>query len=109
MASKQDNLDLMPFGSELFNSVPLRTSAVLPQPSYNVSGPGSYSDDELAAMIRSLVPAADIEFEGRKVDDGSFSGGPLDYSAAHRDFGYTPEYTLETGLSAFLAELHSRK
>jgi nucleoside-diphosphate-sugar epimerase len=84
-------------------------AAVLPQPSYNVSGPGSYSDDELAAMIRSLVPAADIEFEGRKVNDGSFSGGPLDYSAAHRDFGYTPEYTLETGLSAFLAELQSRK
>jgi UDP-glucuronate 4-epimerase len=84
-------------------------AASLPQPSYNVSGPGSYSGDELAAMIRSLVPAADIEFEGTKVDDSSFSGRLLDYSAAHRDFGYAPEYTVETGLSGFLAELQSRK
>jgi nucleoside-diphosphate-sugar epimerase len=60
-------------------------------------------------MIRSLVPAADIEFEGRKVDDSSFFGRLLDYSAAHRDFGYAPEYTLEMGLSAFLTELQSRK
>jgi nucleoside-diphosphate-sugar epimerase len=81
----------------------------LPQPSYNVSGPGSYSDDELAAMIRWLVPDADIEFEGSKVDDGGLSGLLLDYSAAHRDFGYAPAYTLETGLRAFLAELQIRK
>lgn len=80
----------------------------LPQPSYNVSGPGSHSDEDIAAAIRRLVPGADVTFEEAPLDDGSFPGAPLDCSAAERDFGYAPQYDLERGLSAFLASLKHR-
>jgi len=80
----------------------------LPQTAYNVSGVGIYSDEQIATMIRSLVPGTDIAFEDVELDDGSFPGAPLDCSAAHRDLGYTPEYDLERGLVAFLAALQHR-
>jgi nucleoside-diphosphate-sugar epimerase len=74
----------------------------LPLPSYNVSGPGAYSDEEIAILIRTLVPGADITFRAGPLDDGSFPGAPLDYAAAERDFGYAPHYDLARGLAAFL-------
>lgn len=77
-------------------------------PSYNVSGPGSHSDEEIAGMIRALVPAADIAFEAAPLDDGSFPGAPLDCSAAQRDFGYAPQYDLGRGLTALVASLQNR-
>lgn len=80
----------------------------LPLPSYNVSGPGAHSDEEIAAVIRTMVPQADIAFETVPLDDGSFPGAPLDYSAARRDFGYAPQYDLVRGLTAFLASLQNR-
>ncbi len=80
----------------------------LPLPSYNVSGPGAHSDEEIAAAIRTLVPQADITFDAVPLDDGSFPGAPLDYSAARRDFGYAPQYDLMRGLTAFLASLLNR-
>jgi nucleoside-diphosphate-sugar epimerase len=80
----------------------------LPQPSYNVSGPGSHSDEEIATVIGALVPGAAIAFEAGTLDDGSFPGAPLDCSAAQRDFNYTPQFDLERGLTAFLANLQNR-
>ena len=74
----------------------------LPLPSYNVSGPGAHSDEEIAALIKAMVPGADIAFRAGPLDDGSFPGAPLDYSAAERDFGYAPHYDLARGLAAFL-------
>lgn len=73
----------------------------LPNPAYNVSGPGSYSDEEIAAMIRTLVPEADITFENSNVKGETVVGAPLDYSAAQRDFGYEPKYDLVRGLAAY--------
>lgn len=75
----------------------------LPQPAYNVSGPGSYSDEEIAAIVRDLVPGADIAFEGSAKPAGTFVAAPLDYSAAARDFGYAPQYDLPRGLAAYAA------
>ena len=80
----------------------------LPQPSYNVSGPGSHSDEEIATVIGALVPGAAIAFEAGTLDDGSFPGAPLDCSAAQRDFNYAPQFDLERGLTAFLANLQNR-
>ncbi len=77
-------------------------TADLPLPAYNVSGPDAYCDEEIAALIKTLVPGADITFRAVPLDDGSFPGAPLDYSAAERDFGYTPHYDLARGLAAFL-------
>jgi nucleoside-diphosphate-sugar epimerase len=81
----------------------------LPQPAYNVSGPGSHSDEDIAETVRSLVPGADITFESVPLDDGSFPGAPLDCSAARRDFGFAPQYDLDSGLAAFLASLQNRQ
>jgi UDP-glucuronate 4-epimerase len=81
----------------------------LPQPAYNVSGPSSYADEEIAGMIRALVPDADITFEPAPLADGSFPGAPLDCPAARRDFGFAPQYDLDSGLAAFLASLKNRQ
>jgi UDP-glucuronate 4-epimerase len=84
-------------------------SPCLPQPAYNVSGPDSYSDEEIAEIIRALVPDTDITFEPAPLNDGSFPGAPLDCSAARRDFGFAPHYDLNRGLAAFLASLQNRR
>jgi len=98
------------YESDIVSALYLALNATtLPQIAYNVSGPGSHSDEEIAALIRSLVPHADITFENSRVNDGSFPGAPLDYSAACKDLGYAPQYGLEQGLTAFLASLRSRQ
>jgi UDP-glucuronate 4-epimerase len=80
----------------------------LPQPAYNVSGPGRHTDEEIAAVIRSLVPGADIAFDDARLDDGTFMSAQLDCSAARRDLGYAPAYDLTRGLAAFLEDLRHR-
>lgn len=74
----------------------------LPRPAYNVSGPGSYTGEEVAAMVRALVPEADIRFEKSNAQGETVVSAPLDYSAAHKDFGYQPRYDLAQGLAAYL-------
>jgi UDP-glucuronate 4-epimerase len=80
----------------------------LPESAYNISGPGRYTDEEAAAIIRSLVPGADITFQDTRLDDGSFLSAQLDCSAARRDLGYVPAYDLTRGLTTFLEELCGR-
>jgi nucleoside-diphosphate-sugar epimerase len=75
----------------------------LAQPAYNVSGPGSATVEEIAAMIRTHVPQADIVFEPGARAAGTHLAAMLDYSAAVRDFGYAPRYDLATGIAAYLA------
>lgn len=74
----------------------------LGQCSYNVSGPGSHSDEDIANLVKQLVPGADIAFNAVPLDDGSFLSAPLDYSAASRDFGYSPAFSLERGIGDFI-------
>ncbi len=73
----------------------------LPNPAYNISGPGSYSDDEIVTMIRAIVPETDITFESSNVKGETVCSAPLDYSAAQRDFGYEPKYDMARGLAAY--------
>ncbi|MBI3936349.1 MAG: NAD(P)-dependent oxidoreductase [Betaproteobacteria bacterium] len=80
----------------------------LPNPAYNVSGPGSHSDEEIAALIRSLAPEADITFEHSNAKGETAVGAPLDYSAAQRDFGYEPRYDLARGIAAYLEWLRNK-
>ena len=75
----------------------------LPQPAYNISGPGNHSDEEIAAVVRELVPGADISFEESSRPAETFIAAPVDYSAASRDFGYAPQYDLRSGLAAYAA------
>ncbi len=81
----------------------------LPQPAYNISGPGSHTDEEIAAAIRALVPGADIAFNAaRRPEDGSFLSAPLDCAAARRDLGHVPAYDIERGMAAFVEALRDR-
>jgi nucleoside-diphosphate-sugar epimerase len=75
----------------------------VPQPAYNVSGPGSATVEEIAALISAHVPEADIAFEQGARASGTSLGAMLDYSAAARDFGYAPRYDLAAGVAAYLA------
>lgn len=80
----------------------------LPLTAYNVSGPGTYSVEEIAAIIKELVLSAQISFEG----DGQGLGyerGPLDYTAAERDFGYRPQFDMQRGIAAYLEWMRSRR
>jgi UDP-glucuronate 4-epimerase len=80
----------------------------LPRTDYNISGPGSYSDEEIAAMVRNLLPGADITFELRDAKGDAVVGAPLDYSAAIKDFGYSPQYDLAKGLAAYAEWFRTR-
>lgn len=72
--------------------------------SYVVSG-GTYKTiREVAEIVRSVVPTADIEVENGSdpIDDVQ---GKLDISAVERDFGYHSKYSLEEGIRIYLAWL----
>lgn len=77
-------------------------------PAYNVSGPGCHTGEEIAAMIRAHVPAAEFAFEAGRVSAGTHLGAMLDYSAAVRDLGYAPQFDLARGIAAYLEWLRGR-
>jgi UDP-glucose 4-epimerase len=67
---------------------------------YNISGPESLLLDEAVSLIRTLVPEAAI-----RVGPGHASldrQGPWDISAAKRDLGYEPRWTLARGLADYV-------
>lgn len=66
---------------------------------YNIGGPEALSDAALAALVRDLVPGADITVPP---PDGPLAGGLLDGTNAARDLGYTPEYDMRRGLEAYI-------
>jgi UDP-glucose 4-epimerase len=71
---------------------------------YNISGGCQVTVQELADVIRTRFPDADF-----KIGPGHLTGwdrqGPFDISAAGRDLGYIPGWTLERGLDAYAAWL----
>jgi nucleoside-diphosphate-sugar epimerase len=72
---------------------------------YNIGGPEALNDAELAALIRDLVPGADITVPP---PDGPLTGGLLDGTRAARDLGYTPAYDMRGGLEAYIEWLRRR-
>lgn len=72
----------------------------LPRRVYNVTG-GTYATlGEIAGMVRSILPQADIELGGGAdpVDDVQHR---FDISAAQRDLAYAPHHRLEAGIRAY--------
>src|SRR5262249_55008174 len=66
---------------------------------YNITGGGQWSLKEAVAIIENLVPKSRIE-----IGPGYWHldrQGPWDISAAARDLGYRPAYTLEEGLKTY--------
>lgn len=69
----------------------------LPEPIYNVSGGVIRTRKELAAIVRELVPGAAIEL-GPGINPAMNLRGPSVIELAARDFGFKPEYSLESGM-----------
>ncbi|MGW1994883.1 NAD-dependent epimerase/dehydratase family protein [Embleya sp. NPDC001921] len=74
------------------------------RPVYNVSGGRQVTLRELADLVRGNHPHARID-----LGPGHWTGwdrqGPWDISAAARDFGYTPQWSLEQGLADYASWL----
>jgi len=64
---------------------------------YNVTGGVLRRRDELAAVVRSLVPGAMIN-QAPGIDPARHLRGAAKLDRARTDFGWSPRFTLETGL-----------
>lgn len=72
----------------------------LPRRNYTVTG-GSYETlDEVASIVRRVLPNADIDL-ATGPDPGDDIQHRFDISAASRDFGYVPHVSLESGIRAY--------
>jgi UDP-glucose 4-epimerase len=74
---------------------------------FNVFGDRSWKLSEAADLVRRLLPDADIS-----VGPGYCHldrQGPWDQSAAIRELGYTPKYTLEDGLARYVEWLRTHE
>ncbi len=74
---------------------------------YNVTG-GSYQTlAETAALVRRVLPQAEISLGGGP-DPGDDAQHRFDISAAERDLGYVPAVPLETGIRRFVDHLQQQ-
>ncbi len=71
-----------------------------PQYAYNVAGPDYPSMEQIAELVWSEFRTADIEIRGNPDDPVRER---LDLSAAEQDLGWTPEWTIEDGIKAYIA------
>lgn len=78
------------------------------QRAYTISGDSYLTLTEVAAVVRQVLPMADITMDpgGDPVDDIQ---ARFDISAAERDLGYRPRVTLEDGIRSYAAWLAGRK
>ena len=79
----------------------------VPQHAYNLAGAEFPSMDEIATLVRELVPNADIEL-GEGNDALAYDRGPLDLTAAERDLGFRPSTTMRDGIAAYAAWMQSQ-
>ena len=73
---------------------------------YNLSGGVNPPIDEAAAIVRELLPGADIHLaEGSDPDDVTL--GLLDIAAARHHLRYTPRIDLRTGIERLVADVRA--
>lgn len=70
-----------------------------PQYAYNVAGPDYPSMEQIAELVWSEFRTADIEIRGNTDDPVRER---LDLSATERDLGWTPTWTIEAGIKAYI-------
>ena len=70
-----------------------------PQYAYNVAGPDYPSMEQIAECVWSEFRTADIEIRGNPDDP---IRERLDLSAAERDLNWTPDWTIEAGIKAYI-------
>ena len=68
---------------------------------YNVTGGPQTSLGRAAELVRAAIPGAEISI-GPGFIDGLDRNGLFDISAAERDLGYRPSWTLEDGIKSYV-------
>ena len=71
---------------------------------YNLSGGINPNIDEAAAIVRELLPGADIEL-AKGADPEDITLGLLDITAARDDFGYVPQVDLRAGIERLIDDI----
>lgn len=80
----------------------------LPEPVYNVTGGVLRTRGEFAEVVRCEVPGANIAIgDGRH--EAMHLRGPCVLDLAKRDFGYVPEFTIETGIRDWVEDHHRER
>jgi UDP-glucose 4-epimerase len=84
------------------------TATTLTQPVYNVSGGRRVTVADTAQLLETLFPAAHYEIGPGFLPQWDRQG-PYDLSAAVRDLGFAPAWTLERGLIELIEWLRARE
>lgn len=71
---------------------------------YNVTGGVLRTRNEFAGVVRALVPSARITL-APGIDPGRHLRGPSVLDLAKADFGWSPRFSIETGLADWLARI----
>ena len=75
----------------------------LPESIYNVTGGVLRTRGEFAEVVRGVFPEARISI-GSGINPAMHLRGPCVLDLAKRDFGYVPEFELETGIADWVRE-----
>jgi nucleoside-diphosphate-sugar epimerase len=70
----------------------------------NLTGGTRRNLDEVAGIVRTILPRADIELDAGDDPDDDFVG-PLDLSAANQHLGWRPTISLDAGVRSYAAYL----
>jgi UDP-glucose 4-epimerase len=81
--------------------------ASLPLEAYNITGGSQVTLGEAAATVARLVPGGRFEIGPGHLDLDR--QGRWDISAAERDFGYRPQWTIEPGIEDYVAWRQGRR
>ena len=83
------------------------TTDTLTQPVYNISGGDRITVAATARLLAGRLPGSQYDIGPGFLPDWDRQG-PYDLTAARRDLGYTPEWTLERGLDNQIDWLRSQ-
>ncbi len=72
-----------------------------PLAAYNIGNQETTSDEEVAEIVRDLIPDADIEFLSSSSAPGE-ARQPMDITAAQGDLGYAPTVNMRAGVTMYV-------
>ena len=81
----------------------LQLAPVLNHSIYNIGGGKSLSNREVADAVQKAVPGAKIELQPGRSSQPQYPA--LDISRLKEDIGWTPRYTIDSGIAEYVAWL----
>jgi nucleoside-diphosphate-sugar epimerase len=88
--------------------IAMATAPALPQTVYNVTGGVLRTRGELATIVRKLIPSAEIS-QGEGLNPERHLRGPCRLDRVRHDVGWSPRFTLETGMADWLARIEASR